>query len=321
MMTKKNVTEHKRIEEIILKLNNCFLKLGPESAKNIKIIVSSAGSILDGVCALYNRLENGLLCTRGKWKAPEDMPLKDKAKGHICYDVISANKNEPFIMRDLGNSSYVKSDSNVKKYNLRTYIGCLVRIKGKPVGSLCIVYQKDKKFKSNEIKAILILAKALGIEEERGQAEVRLKKFAKELQEQKLALEQKNITLIELVSQIELEKDKIKKDIATNIDQLIFPVLDRLKIKKNNQKYITLLQHHLKELTSSFGRKITKKSLTLTAKEIEICSMIKGSITSKEISDILSISLQTVEKHRKNIRRKLGISNKDINLFSFLQSL
>lgn len=137
----------------------------------------------------------------------------------------------------------------------------------------------------------------------------------------KLALEQKNITLRELVSQIELEKDKIKSDIATNIDRLIFPVLDRLRIKEDNRKYVDLIQRHLEKLTSSFGRKITKKSLKLTAKEIEICSMIKGGIASKEISDILSISLQTVEKHRKNIRRKLGLSNKDINLFSFLQSL
>ena len=82
-----------------------------------------------------------------------------------------------------------------------------------------------------------------------------------------------------------------------------------------------MLQYHLEELTSSFGRKITEKSVRLTPREIEICNMVKGGLTSKEISNLLNISRQTVEKHRKNIRHKLGISNKDINLTSFLQKL
>jgi len=82
-----------------------------------------------------------------------------------------------------------------------------------------------------------------------------------------------------------------------------------------------LLQYHLEELTSSFGRKITEKSVRLTPREIEICNMVKGGLASKEISNLLNISCQTVEKHRKNIRHKLGISNKDINLTSFLQKL
>jgi DNA-binding CsgD family transcriptional regulator len=32
--------------------------------------------------------------------------------------------------------------------------------------------------------------------------------------------------------------------------------------------------------------------------------MIKGGLTSKEISRLLKVSLNTVEKHRENIRRK-----------------
>ncbi|MCK5595638.1 LuxR family transcriptional regulator, partial [bacterium] len=40
-----------------------------------------------------------------------------------------------------------------------------------------------------------------------------------------------------------------------------------------------------------------------------------------EISALLNISYQTVEKHRKNIRHKMGISKKDINLISFLQTI
>ncbi|MCH9025049.1 MAG: hypothetical protein IH931_06915 [candidate division Zixibacteria bacterium] len=35
----------------------------------------------------------------------------------------------------------------------------------------------------------------------------------------------------------------------------------------------------------------------------------------------MSISLETVEKHRRHIRKKLGISKKDINLTTYLRTL
>ncbi|MFW2365664.1 MAG: helix-turn-helix transcriptional regulator, partial [Desulforhopalus sp.] len=40
--------------------------------------------------------------------------------------------------------------------------------------------------------------------------------------------------------------------------------------------------------------------------------------TSKDIADGLAISIETVQTHRKNIRRKLGLSGKDVNLFAYL---
>jgi len=141
------------------------------------------------------------------------------------------------------------------------------------------------------------------------------------LQKQKLVLEQKNIALSEIIAQIEVEKRKIKDNIAANVNESLLPILDKLKLENTSGKYIDLLKTHLEELTSSFGRKIRGKRLNLTSREIEICNMIKGKLTSKEISNLLNISYQTVEKHRKNIRRKMGISGKDINLISFLQTI
>lgn len=162
----RDITERKSLEDNLIKLNNCFLKFGADANKNISIIVETAGGLLGGVCALYNKLEGDTLCTLGKWQAPTDMPLKDRAKGHICFDVISYGK-EHFIIRNLEESLYAESDPNVKKYNLKTYIGHVVKVKDKPVGSLCVVYQKDKEFMQYEVEVLSILAKALGIEEER----------------------------------------------------------------------------------------------------------------------------------------------------------
>lgn len=155
----------------------------------------------------------------------------------------------------------------------------------------------------------------------RKRAEQALKKSEAELRKQKLALEEKNIALREIIAQIEIEKRKIEEDVIINVELVFSPILDRLKEKQCDFEYINLLQHHLKSLTSSFGSKIMDKTLNLTPREIEICNMIKGGMTSKDISKLLNISPQTVERHRKNIRHKLGIANRRVNLTRYLRQL
>ncbi len=153
------------------------------------------------------------------------------------------------------------------------------------------------------------------------EVEKSLKASGSELKKQKSALEQKTIALREVIGEIEEEKNKIKDDITANVNEVLIPVLERLELSESSNKYIDLLKHHLKKLTSSFRRKITTKSVNLTPREIEICTMVESGLTNKEISKLLSISCHTVETHRNSIREKFNITNKNINLSSFLQQL
>lgn len=155
----------------------------------------------------------------------------------------------------------------------------------------------------------------------RKQAENALKESEAKLREQKLALEQKNIALREIIAQIEIEKRKIKDDIAANASIVLSPILEKLKTDKSTEKYIDLLKHHVEDLTSSLGGRLRDIGAKLTAREVEICNMIKGGLSNKDISNLLSISNQTVEGHRKNIRKKLELTNKGINLTSYLRGL
>jgi len=50
------------------------------------------------------------------------------------------------------------------------------------------------------------------------------------------------------------------------------------------------------------------KSLSLTAREREVLQSIAEGRSGKEIAHALSISVKTVEYHRQNIKRKLGVS-------------
>jgi PAS domain S-box-containing protein len=156
---------------------------------------------------------------------------------------------------------------------------------------------------------------------QRKEAELAIKASEMKLKEQKLALEQKNIALREIIAQIEIEKRKIKDDIVANASTVLSPILKKLKTDKSTEKYVDLLRHHVEDLTSSLGGKLREVGTKLTAREVEICNMIKGGLANKDISHLLSISNQTVEEHRKNIRKKLELTNKRINLTSYLRGL
>jgi PAS domain S-box-containing protein len=134
-------------------------------------------------------------------------------------------------------------------------------------------------------------------------------------------LENKNIALAQVLEQVQLEKEKIKRDIRDNVTEIVLPIIEKIKLIRPQNKYLELLKKAIDEVASSYGSKLTAKDYRLTARELEICSMIKNSLSSKEAAVLLNISPKTVERHRRNIRKKLGISRKKANLATFLQSL
>ncbi len=154
-------------------------------------------------------------------------------------------------------------------------------------------------------------------------SEEALKGSERKLRIQKKALEEKNIALREILEQIEIEKKQIKDDVVANIEELILPTVHKLKQQKNpdTRSGAELLESSLTELTSSFGRKISRSGLKLSPREIEICNMIKTGLSSKDIARVLHLSPHTVETHRNTIRKKFSLINQEVNLTTFLQNL
>jgi len=142
------------------------------------------------------------------------------------------------------------------------------------------------------------------------------------LEKKVIELEQKNIALREIFKQIEIEKEQIKENINANVEKLIMPQLQKLKkqVMAQDCKTIEIMQKNLDAITTSFGKTVSRKLYKLTPKEIEICNMISNGLTSKEMAGILKIAPQTVERHRNNIREKMGLINKQVNLTTYLQN-
>lgn len=65
----------------------------------------------------------------------------------------------------------------------------------------------------------------------------------------------------------------------------------------------------------------SKEFDSLSPREYEVTNLVNEQYASKQIADILCISLRTVSKHREQIRKKLGLGGKKINLSAFLRAL
>jgi len=94
-----------------------------------------------------------------------------------------------------------------------------------------------------------------------------------------------------------------------------------VNVSSSQKGQFDVLKNNLDNILSAFGKKISENETRLSPREIEICNLIKNGLSSKEIADLLKISIRTVERYRYNIRVKLDIVNQKINLITYLKSI
>ncbi len=178
----RDITERKRGEERLNKINEGLLRLGLDYEQNMQALAALCGELLKADCALYNRLDGDRMCVKGRWNAPPDLPVEDSPQGHICFEVIQRQADRPLVIRHLQETAYAKTDPSVRACGLQTYVGYPVRIGGIVRGSLCVVFTRDCEPTDGDLRILGILAAAVGQEEERKRAEEELKQSVSLLQ-------------------------------------------------------------------------------------------------------------------------------------------
>jgi len=159
--------------------------------------------------------------------------------------------------------------------------------------------------------------------EERRRVESALRKREVELKAQSHHLAEVNTALKVLLKQREDDKKELGDNVLSNVKELISPYLERLKksrLNTNQKTLINILDSNLSNMISPFISKLSSKYFNLTPGEVRVANLVKEGKTNKEIAELLCISKNTVLFHRYNIRQKLGLKNKKINLRSHLLS-
>jgi DNA-binding CsgD family transcriptional regulator len=97
-------------------------------------------------------------------------------------------------------------------------------------------------------------------------------------------------------------------------------ILRTLQVEGPKKRDWELFHSQLRMYNEPFMEALCKKFPTLSHQEIRIASLLKSGMTTKEIAELFTIQVRTVENHRFSIRKKMKI-DPDRDLVSVLQNL
>lgn len=149
-----------------------------------------------------------------------------------------------------------------------------------------------------------------------------LRKQERELKNEKKNLEEANITLKVLLDHQGDEIKNVEQRLRNNLRTKVLPYIEKVKFQGSDENipfYIGVIEKHLNNIIAEYSHNLGIQYIDLTSKELQIADMIREGMSSKEIASFLNISTRTVEIHRTNIRKKLGLKGAKDSLQKYLQ--
>ena len=155
-------------------------------------------------------------------------------------------------------------------------------------------------------------------------AEVVQRKGKKELEEKSIRLEELNTALRILLEKRDEDRKELEEKVLTNVKEMVLPYVSRLKnteLDVRQEAFADIIESNLDDIVSPFIRRLSSTYLNFTPTELQIASLVKQGLSTKEIANLLNGSAETVSRHRKSIRKKLKLKDKKSNLRTHLLSL
>jgi PAS domain S-box-containing protein len=250
---------------------------------------------------------------------PAEKSLKNHSVQHEIVPVVELDGAEGW--REV--SAFPVFDQNV---DLTGVVVCVREIKGrKEVEDLRKEYcELEKRLHERTIELSKTKKELQAAISGLRKAEKSQKKTRAELELQTCIVEETNTALNVLMQQRIEAKTELEETVLLNAKELIVPFLERLNKSGLNSKqkaYVNIIESNLNEIVAPLVREFSKINLKLTSTEIQVIDLVRHGKTTKEIAQFLNLATSTIDFHRSNIRKKLGIKNKKINLTTHLLSI
>jgi PAS domain S-box-containing protein len=172
----RDITDRKKMALGLERLNRCFLSLGHDPLENITNIVLAGGEILGARLARYSRRDKGKYFIFNSMKAEKGYVPVDHADRFICHHIITTRAAGPLLHRNLEPGIF-PSDPDVAELGLKEGLFHLITLKGEPIGCLCFFFDNEKKYTAADLDILIMLVRAVAIEEDRFDYEEGLRSF------------------------------------------------------------------------------------------------------------------------------------------------
>jgi PAS domain S-box-containing protein len=157
---------------------------------------------------------------------------------------------------------------------------------------------------------------------ERKQAEEVLQRAHEELQFKNITLQELNTTLKVLLKQREDDKIDMEERFVMNVQNLVLPFVEQMKkgcLDAGAQSCLGIIETHLRDIATPLLKNI--RQFNLSPKELKVAALVRNGKSTKEIAKILGLAAGSIDTHRNNIRRKLGLKGRGKSLQSYLETL
>ncbi len=244
-----------------------------------------------------------------------------------CYSVLE-NRDELLVRDAFSDPDW--SDNQDLEHGMSFYIGYpLVWPDGTLFGTICALDSRDNEkavtYKEllmefrhvieGDLELLIEVARRKQIEQE---LELRVARRTRQLEEA-------NTALRVLIGNLESSRADFEEQILRQIKGLVLPHLAKLRAHVDEDDplgaYVDVLEANLRMITSPLAGNLVSALESLTPTETEVAHMVMNGQTTKDIAKALSRETSTIDFHRNNIRKKLGLDRRRVNLRNHLLSL
>ncbi len=244
-----------------------------------------------------------------------EFPAEGSHSGWVYHHV------EAVLAEDIAAKQRFPMDSVFVEQGLRSYaVLPLINQHGKPIGTFNVGSQRPGRYGEVDLEFLELVANQLALALDSIVAHETLTEREEQLRSERASLEEKDVALRQVLSALEREREEYRHRICRDVKEAVGPLLHRLRqdadgahserFAKMSAELEALLSRNIDDFREAWSR--------LTTREIEICRLIQDGRSTKEIADQFHLALVTVQTHRENIRRKLGLSGKGVNLGAYL---
>jgi len=229
------------------------------------------------------------------------------------------------------------ADNEDLEFGMRFYIGYPLRWPdGSTFGTICVLdRQRNERalmFREGlaefarvieaDLKLLTEVAARVRLEQELQKA---LAEMEDRVRQRTYELEEANAALRVLLDNVETARRDYDERVLRQIKGLVMPNLAKLRTRLADNPatltYLDMIDDSLRSVAASMSGGLTTVFESLTPTEQEVAQMIMRGLSTKDIARTLAREPSTVEFHRNNIRRKLGLRRSGRNLRSMLLSI